>query len=115
MSPLILAIISGSILSFNTVLIKIYLNNYNVFRISSLLNLKSIFLTFLIVFIGLLGYGLWIIALQQTELTSIYWVSSIYYLLVPLFSLFLLKENISSIQFMGYLIIAFGSIFASAK
>ena len=115
MGPVILAIISGSILSFNTVLIKIYLNNYKIYSISNLLNSKSIFLIFSIFFIGFLGYGLWIIALQQTELTRIYWVSSIYYLLVPLFSLFLLKENISNIQFMGYLIIAFGSIFASAK
>ena len=115
MSPIFLAIISGAILSFNTVLIKIFLNHFKIYNISKLLNPNALFLIFLIIFIGLLGYGLWIIALQQTELTRIYWVSSIYYLLVPLFSVFLLKENISGIQFFGYLIIAFGSIFASSK
>ena len=61
------------------------------------------------------GFGLWILALQKTDLTKIYWITSIYYLLVPLFSLFILKENISNYQFIGYIIITVGASFASIK
>ena len=115
MSPIFLAVISGIILSLNTVLIKVFTNKFNIYKLSSLLNYKILIFIFLILLIGFLGLGLWIFALQKTDLTKIYWITSIYYLLVPLFSIFILKENISATQFLGFAIITIGATFASSK
>ena len=115
MSPIFIAIISSLILSFNTVLIKLFINNVNIYKFSNLLNYKILIYIFLIILIGIFGFGLWILALQKTDLTNIYWITSIYYLLVPLFSIFLLKENISNNQLIGYIIITVGASFASSK
>jgi len=115
MNAIFLAILSGTILSMDTVLIKLFLNNFKIDNSSISINSREIFFIFIILIIGIMGFGLWILALQKTELISIYWVSSIYYLLVPLFSVFLLKEEISNTQFIGYSVIAFGSILASKK
>ncbi len=115
MSPILIAIISGVILSFDTVLIKLFINNFNIYKLSSLLNFKILFFIFCIFLIGIFGFGLWIFALQKTDLTKIYWITSIYYLLVPLFSIIILKENISNFQLIGYIIITVGASFASSK
>ena len=115
MSPIFIAIISSVILSFNTVLIKLFINNVNIYKFSNILNYKILIYIFLIILIGIFGFGLWIFALQKTDLTKIYWITSIYYLLVPLFSIFLLNENISKYQLIGYIIITLGASFASSK
>ena len=115
MNSIFLAILSGTILSMDTVLIKLFLNNFKFPNASISINSREIFFLFIIIIIGIIGFGLWILALRKTELISIYWISSIYYLLVPLFSVFLLKEEISTTQFIGYSVIAFGSILASQK
>ena len=115
MNPIFLAVISGIILSLDTVLIKVFTNNFNIYKLSSLLNYKILIYMFLIFLIGIFGFALWIFALQKTDLTKIYWITSIYYLLVPLFSIFILKENISGTQLVGYAIITIGASFASSK
>ncbi len=115
MNSILLAILSGFLLSLDTVLLKILLNNFKFNNSSISLQTRGVFLLLIILSIGILGFGLWILALYKVELTSIYWVSSIYYLLVPAFSLLLLKEKISSTQFIGYFVITFGSILASKR
>ena len=115
MSPIFLAVISGIILSLDTVLIKVFTNRFNIYKLSSLLNYKILIYMFLIILIGIFGFVLWIFALQKTDLTKIYWITSIYYLLVPIFSIFILKEKVSGTQFLGYAIITIGASFASSK
>ena len=115
MSPIFIAIISSLILSLDTVLLKLFINNVNIFKFSNLLNYKILIYIFLILLIGIFGFGLWVFALQKTDLTKIYWITSIYYLLVPLFSIFILRENISNFQLIGYIIITVGASFASSK
>ena len=115
MSSLVLAITSGILLSFDQVLIKLFLNKYQIQDFSKLLNFKPIFLISLIVLIGILGSLIWFIALQKSDLSKIYWVTSLYYITIPLFSILLLNESLSSNQIIGYFIISIGAIFASSK
>ena len=83
MNSIFLAILSGTILSMDTVLIKLFLNKFKFHNESISINSREIFFILIILIIGIMGFGLWILALQKTEHISIYWVSSIYYLLVP--------------------------------
>ena len=115
MNSLVLAISSGIILSFDQVLIKLFLNKYEIQDFSKLLNFKPLVLIIVIGSIGLFGSILWFLALQKSELSKIYWVTSLYYITIPLFSLIILNENLSYNQIFGYLVISIGAVFASSK
>ena len=115
MNPLVLAISSGIILSFDQVLIKLFLNKYEIQDISKLLNFKPLVFILVIGTIGIFGSLLWFLALQKSELAKLYWVTSLYYITIPLFSMIFLKENLSYNQIFGYLIISLGAVFASSK
>ena len=82
MNPLFLAISSGIILSFDQVLIKLFLNKYEIQDFYKLLNFKPLVLIIVIGSIGLFGSILWFLALQKSELSKIYWVTSLYYITI---------------------------------
>ncbi len=56
----------------------------------------------------LLGFSVWLIVLSRAELSFVYPLLSGTYILVPLASHLLLKEPISSRQWVGILVICFG-------
>ncbi len=115
MNAFFLAILSSIILSLDQVLIKLFINKYSITNLSSLLNIKSIIFLSLIFIIAIIGLGFWFFAIQKSDLTKIYWISSLYYLLVPIFSIFILDEDLSNNQWIGYSIITFGAILAAKK
>ena len=115
MNSLHLALFSGIILSLNQVLIKLFVDRYQIFKISNFYNLRFLSFGFLILLIFLVGIIFWIFALKSTQLTNIYWTTALYYIAVPLFSYLLINENISGTQIIGYLIISVGAVISSAN
>ena len=115
MNSLCLALFSGIILSLNQVLIKLFLDKYQIFNLSSYYNLKFLSFAFLILFIFLIGVCAWIFALKNSQLTNIYWTTALYYLAVPLFSYLIINESISRPQMIGYFIISIGAVVSSTN
>ena len=113
MKPTYLAIISGIILSLDQVLLKILINKIDFKKINFFYNWKILLLISIIIFLGFIALGLWFVALKKVDLINIYWTTSIYYVLIPLFSLIILNENISRSQTIGYAIISIGALVAS--
>ena len=113
MKPTHLAIISGIILSLDQVLLKILINKIDLRKLNQLYNWKILFLISIIIILGTIGISLWYFALKKVDLISVYWTTSLYYLLIPLFSVILLNENISRSQTIGYAIISIGALVAS--
>lgn len=57
-----------------------------------------------------IGLILWIYAIRSSSLTDLYWTTAICYLAVPLFSMTLLQESLSTKQALSYLLITAGII-----
>ncbi len=110
---ILLALISGFILSFCQVLLKLFINLIGDFKVSSLLHLKPLILGISIGILGILGFWIWYYVLTKTELSNIYWTTSIFYIAVPVLSIIILNENLSKANIMGYMIITFGAILSS--
>lgn len=55
-----------------------------------------------------IGIGLWIFAIRNTDLTDIYWTTATCYIFVPLLSILVLNETVSTKQAISYLLIAAG-------
>ena len=110
MSATSIAIISGIILSVDQILLKLLINIIKDSKILFWINLKALGLSITILLIGCLGLSLWFIALRRTELTNIYWTTSLYYLIVPILSYVILKENITTGQLFGYALISAGAL-----
>ena len=64
------------------------------------------------VFLGLAFFGLsailWLVVLSRLELSLVYPMVSVAYILVALFSWFLFKENVTLVRWLGILVIVLG-------
>jgi len=64
------------------------------------------------VFFGFAAFGLsslfWLIVLSRMELSLVYPLVSVAYVLVALFSFFVFKENVTMIRWVGIAVIIFG-------
>lgn len=115
MQPTNLAITSAFILSIDQVFLKYLIDQVNINNIYESLNFKVISLSIIIIIIAIIGVSFWYVALEKSQLTNIYWTTSLYYIVVPLFSLFLLKENITLNQYIGFFVITIGALISSLK
>ena len=113
MHPIFLAILSAFILSIDQVFLKYLIDQVNINNIYESINLKIISLSLLIILIGLVGITFWFLALVKSELTSIYWTTSFYYIAVPFFSFLILKENITLNQYIGFFVITIGALISA--
>jgi hypothetical protein len=64
---------------------------------------------------ALLGVVFWIAALRNSPLSSIYWTTSICYLLVPVFSKIILGDSLTLKMLAGYAIIVVGLVVSSTR
>ncbi len=113
MKPTYLAIISGIILSLDQVLLKLLINKIDFRKLNLLYNWKILLLISIIIFLGSFGFWFWYVALKKVDLINIYWTTSFYYFLIPIFSMIILNESISRSQTIGYAIISIGALVAS--
>ena len=113
MKPTYLAIISGIILSLDQVLIKLLINKIDLKKLHFIYSWKILLLISIILFFGIIGLTFWYSALKRVDLISVYWTTSLYYLMIPIFSLIILDESISRNQTIGYAIISIGALIAS--
>lgn len=112
-NSVLLGILSTIFFALIQVVLKFWLNILkNSMTLSEQIK-SSIPFILIIVILGMLGFGLWIFAIQDISLGSIYWTTGLAYIAIPLLDYIFFGEKLSRIAIMGYGLISVGAILAS--
>lgn len=108
------AIASSIFLSLSQVQLKSAVSSFgtdfSIWRLDIAIERGAIWHIAAIGFSSAIGLLLWIYAIRSSSLTDLYWTTAICYLAVPLFSMALLQESLSTKQALSYLLITAGVI-----